>query len=113
MNGLKHILVVIALLMAAMPCCHGHSHGMMAEAAGSESVITANHSCSCHSCEEAPCTDDLEMPQDLTLATALAATPASTTITLFTLYEIKPVVRQAPPSVRGVLATIQTVRLLI
>lgn len=110
MKLLKHMLVVVALLVAAMPCCHADGHELHGHAA--EAGFCASHACSCHSCDETPCGDKPDMPQELTVVSASVAIP-SASVRLFTFIESRPAIRQAPPAVNGVLATLQTVQLLI
>jgi hypothetical protein len=112
MNGLKHILIMVALLIAAMPCCHAHEFELHDHGDTADAEICATHACSCHACDEIPCAEDLEMPQELTIASVAVATPPLS-ILLIVFSEQKPAVRQAPPPVAGVLASIQTVQLLI
>ncbi|VGO21537.1 hypothetical protein [Pontiella sulfatireligans] len=112
MKLLKHILVVVALLFAAMPCVHARGHAEHAHDAATGAELCASHTCSCHSCDAAPCADAPEMPLQLTVASASASMPSSP-IQLFIFTELKPVVRQIPPSVSGFLASLQTVQLLI
>lgn len=112
MNRLKHILIMVALLIAAMPCCHAHELERHDHDGTADAEICAAEACSCHACDEIPCAEDLEMPQELSIASvAVAAPPPSILLIVFS--EQKPVVRQAPPAVAGVLASIQTVQLLI
>lgn len=113
MNGLKHILIAIAMLLAVAPCMHADSHGTHIHDSGARTELCASHACSCHACDTIPvCTDDFDIP----LQRATAATPATlstSTVHLFTLAEEKPVITHAPLSVDAVLASRQTVQLLI
>jgi len=106
MKLLKNILVVLALLAATMPCCHAAEHEAHAD------VSIAAIPCACHSCDESAHHDDLEMPQELTVSTSGISAPA-TPILLFVFSETKPLQRPTPSSVVGILASIQTVQLLI
>ncbi|MEA2069207.1 MAG: hypothetical protein U9P12_08405 [Verrucomicrobiota bacterium] len=112
MKLLRHILMVIALMAAVMPCCHADAHDLHSHGAQADAGLCASHACACHSCEETPCGDKLDMPQNLTVASASVVIPSSP-IRLFIFTEAKPVTRQAPPKVTGILATLQTVQLLI
>ena len=113
MNGLKHILIAVALLLAVAPCMHAEDHGKHTHDSEARTEICTSHECSCHTCDTTTgCTDDL----DLQLRLDSAATPAAlstATLHLFTLVETKPVITQTPLSVGGVLASLQTVQLLI
>ena len=112
MNGLKHILIAVAVLIAAMPCCHAHEVDLHDHGDAAADEICAAHACSCHACDEIPCAEDLEMPQELTIASVVVAVPPPS-ILLFVFPEQQPAVRQAPPLVDGVLASLETVQLLI
>jgi hypothetical protein len=112
MTLFKHILVVVALLAAAMPCCHAVGHALPACDVGAEAGIAASHTCACHSCDEAVCHDDVDMPQELTTSSAAFEVPV-TSLQLFIISETKPLKRLAPPTVSGILASLQTVQLLI
>jgi hypothetical protein len=112
MTWLKHILVVIALMVSAMPCCHAADHDTHGHDADAAAEICATHACACHSCDEIPCSDQLEVPQEMITASASVGIPARS-IQLIVFSETKPVIRQVPLSVTGILASIQTVQLLI
>lgn len=112
MSVLKHILIMIALTVAAMPCCHADGHDLHAHDAETGADICASHTCACHSCDETACSEELDIPQVLTASAASAAIP-SYRVRLFIFTERKPVARQIPPPAGGVLATLQTVQLLI
>jgi hypothetical protein len=112
MNWLKHILVMVALLVAAMPCSHAHEHGLHAPDANAPTEISTVHHCCCHSCAETPCMDELDMPQDLTSPAIVGATPPPA-ITLMVFSDLKPADPQVPPMVCDALASLRTVQLLI
>ena len=112
MKFLKHILVVLALLVVAFPCCHAVGHDKHAHEADVPAEICATHACACHTCGDIPCDDELDIPQELTVASTSVIIPAFS-VTLFIFAEIKPVIRQLPPSVNSTLAAIQTIQLLI
>jgi hypothetical protein len=113
MNGLKHMMIAVAMLLAVAPCSHGEDHGKHIHDSGARAEICASHPCSCHACDTtSECADDL----DIQLQQASAATPgvlSTSTLHLFTLAETRPVITDAPHSVGGVLAFLQTVQLLI
>ncbi len=113
MNGLKHILIAVAMLLAVAPCLHVADHGMHVHDSGARTELCASHACSCHACDTTTvCTDDC----DIQLQKASAATPvvqSTPAVHLFTLAETRPVITHAPPSVGGVLASLQTIHLLI
>ena len=112
MKGFKHILIMGALLIAAMPCFHAHELERHDHGGTADADICAAHACSCHACDEIPCAEDLEMPQELTIVSVAVATPPSS-ILFIAFSAQKHSVRHASPSVAGVLASIQTVQLLI
>ena len=112
MNGLKHILIAVAVLIAAMPCFHTHESGLHDHGDDAEIELCGAHTCACHTCDEVPCAEDLEMPQERTLASVAVALPPPPVL-LFVFSEQHTAVRQEPPMVSGVLASIQTVQLLI
>lgn len=112
MNGFKHVVVIVALMVAAMPCCHADDHDLHVHDAGAKAEICASHTCSCHSCDETTCSDKLEMTPGLTTPSATVAAPLSV-IELYILPEDKPVLKKATLPPPGVLATLQTVQLLI
>ena len=112
MKGLKHILVMAALLIAAVPCFHAHEFERHDHGSDAGSEICAAPACACHACDEIPCAEDLEMPQERTLASiSVAAPPPSILLIIFS--EQKHAVRQVPPEVAGVRASLQTVHVLI
>jgi hypothetical protein len=112
MKGFKHILIMGALLIAAMPCFHAHELEWHDHDGTAEAELCAAHACSCHACDEIPCAEDLEMPQERTIVSVAVATPPPS-ILLIVFSEQRHSVRQASPSVAGVLASLQTVQLLI
>jgi hypothetical protein len=112
MKFLKHILVVIALVMVAMPCCHAADHHNHEHESTAASELCASHTCACHSCDQTPCSDEIEMPQERTASSQVTTAPFSS-IQLFVFTETKPVVQQAPLTVTASLASLQTVQLLI
>ncbi|RKX46520.1 MAG: hypothetical protein DRP64_03065 [Verrucomicrobia bacterium] len=110
MRPFKHILVVVALLAAMLPCGHAAVHHGHGHDAGQ--CALAAEPCECHSCDHQPCSYDIEIQLDLT--------PVSETIVqsvipnvLFILPEIHPALNKTIPPVSGVLASLQTVQLLI
>lgn len=109
---LKHILVIVALLTAMMPCCHALGHDAPVRDAGADSSLVASHTCACHSCDEVAHHDHIDMPQELTAPSAAFELPV-TGLQLFILSETKPLKRLVPPPVAGMLAALQTVQLLI
>jgi hypothetical protein len=112
MNGLLKQILAIALLVAALPCCHALAHELHASEPVAAAELHAGHSCSCHSCEPASCGDETAMPQNRSAAPPAIALPSSF-VQPFVLVEAKPARKRAPLLVVGVLASLQTVRLLI
>lgn len=113
MKLLKHILVVIALLAMVLPCVHAAAHLSHHHHEGVELCeIAAEPCCACHSREQQPCTDNVEIQLDRTPDVAAIDHPAIPAL-LYILPEDKPALKKAnhPPS--GVLATLKTVQLLI
>ena len=111
MKFLKHILVVVALLATLLPCGHAamhHDHHH--DEVGMCEIAT--EPCCCHSCEHTPCADTVEIQLDRTPGATTIEQPL-TLMLLFVLPETKPALKQVPPPVPGVLATLQTVQLLI
>ena len=113
MKFAKHILVVIALMATMAPCGHAHGHAAHDRDAGAAGKLMVLHVCSCHSCDAMPCSETREMPQETTAGTVSIASPDSATI-LFVLSETKPLLGAVSLSPSGgILASIQTVQLLI
>ncbi len=113
MNALKHILIAVAMLLTVAPCMHAAEHEKHVHDSDARTEICASHACSCHACDATDvCTDDLNIQlQQASAATSAAiSTPA---LHLFTLAETKPVITHAPLPIDGVLASLQTVQLLI
>lgn len=110
MKRFKHILLMVALLAAMLPCIHAvehHDHDTIVELCALDASP-----CECHSCEHQPCSADIEIQLGRTSTTdtiAIANTPAIA----FPLPEYKPALRQTSPPVTGILAVIQTIQLLI
>ncbi|MCF7849958.1 MAG: hypothetical protein K9M45_13985 [Kiritimatiellales bacterium] len=113
MKLLKHILVVVALLAATMPCCYaGHTGHDHEHAAGVELCALPTHTCHCHSCDQVPCKDNAQLPQEQAAPYETIEVPAVSAQAVIFL-EHKPAIRQFPHPVSGVLASLQTVQLLI
>ncbi len=112
MTLLKHILVVVALLVAMLPCGHAehHDHG---QDVAMELCAVAAAPCECHSCNHQPCPDSVEIQLDRYAPDSNTIEPPSTPALLFVLPETKSVLKQTPPPDPGILAVIQTVQLLI
>ncbi|MBT8046147.1 MAG: hypothetical protein KJN67_03170 [Pontiella sp.] len=113
MKMLKHMLVVVALLLTTAPCLHADGHAKHGHDPDARTEICASHACSCHACDSsAACTDDYDLQLQQSSTTAPAA--LFTTCThLFTLTETKPLVTHLLLPADGVLASLQTVQLLI
>ena len=111
MKFLKHILVVAALMLMVMPCTHAQDHDVHAHGEGSAPEICATHACSCHSCDTESCIEMLEV-QDLSVSLTSVEAPSSS-ILLMVFSETKPLTKRVPSSVPGILASLQTVQLLI
>lgn len=105
------MLVVIALLVAAMPCCHAADHDLHEHDADTAEICAA-HECACHACDEARCAAGLEMHQQPSVVSITVATPPSP-FYIFVFKETRPVIRQASSPASGTLACLQTVQLLI
>ncbi len=110
MKLLKHILIIVALLLAGLPCTHAHTHDEQVAAA--ESILASSPCCDCHSGAEAPCQENLEVPQLPVQASVVALLPASC-FEWFVVNEIRPALRPLPPTLSGILASLQTVQLQI
>lgn len=112
MKWLKHILLMVTLLIAAMP--HFHAHELIGHThdASARADLSASHTCECHACDEAPCADGFEMPQEsVSGSITVPEAPVSLQQVVFT--KPGPVVYRAPLTVSGTLARIQTIQLLI
>lgn len=107
MNLLRHILVVVALLAAVLPCSHAAEHHDAIEL-----CTFAAEPCECHSCNHQPCPDSVEIEFDRA-PDSNTIVPPSTPALLFVLPETKPTLKQPLPPVSGILAVIQTIQLLI
>jgi len=112
MRPFKHILVVVALLAAMLPCGHAgvhHDHGHDADAG---QCALAAEPCECHSCDHQPCSDDIEIQLDLTPVSETIVQPVISDV-LYVLPEIHPALNKTIPPVSGILAALQTIQLLI
>jgi len=112
MKLMKHILVVVSLLAMVLPCVHAAAHDSHHHEEGLALCEIAVAPCACHSCEQQPCTDKVEIQLDRTPVTTTIGQPSIPAL-LFVLPDTKPVLRKTSPSVSGVLATLRTVQLLI
>ncbi len=113
MKLLKHILVVVALLAMVLPCVHAAAHLSHHHHEDIELCeIVAEPCCACHSREQQPCADTVEIQLDRTPDVA-AIDPPSIAALLYILPEDKPALKKAILPPPGVLATLQTVQLLI
>ena len=112
MRLLNHILVVVALLAAMLPCSHAehHDHG---HDAAMELCTLAAEPCECHSCNHPQCPDSVEIQLDHNTPDSNTIEQPPAPVLLFILAETKSVLREIPPPVPGILAVIQTVQLLI
>ncbi|MEN7973095.1 MAG: hypothetical protein ABFR47_04595 [Verrucomicrobiota bacterium] len=111
MKFMKHILMV-ALFAAMVPCGHADMHHGHCHDADVELCGIAEEPCACHSCEHQPCADKIKIPLDHSIGAIVIERP-STSVLCFIPPETKPVLRQSLPPVPGILASIQTVQLLI
>jgi len=112
MSFFKHILVVVALLAAMLPCGHAAEHHDHGHDSAPELCALAAEPCECHSCNHQPCPDSVEIQLDRTPDSNTIEPPSSPAL-LFILPETKSVLKQTPPPDPGILAVIQTVQLLI
>ncbi len=112
MKPLKHILVVVALLAAMLPCGHAehHDHG---QDVAMELCALAAEPCECHSCNHQPCPDSVEIQLDHNTPDLNPIEHPPALMLLFVLPETKPVLKESPPLAPGMLAALQTVQLLI
>jgi hypothetical protein len=112
MKFLKHSLVMVVLLAAIMPCSHAAGHHDHDHDAIMELCAFSTDPCECHSCDHQPCSDDAKIQNDRTLVSKtieLSTTPALR----FPMPKYQPTIRQTLSPVSGILASIQTVQLLI
>jgi hypothetical protein len=112
MKLLKHILVAVALLVMALPCVHAAHYGHHHDEGVELCEIAAEPCCACHSREQQPCTDNVEIQLDRTPDAATIEQASSPTL-LYILPEAKPALKKAILPPPGVLATLKTVQLLI
>ncbi len=107
MSFFKHILVVVALLAAMLPCSHAEYHDHH------EHDAAMAEPCECHSCNHPPCPDSVEIELDHNTPDSNTIVPPSTPVLLFVLPETKFILKQTLPPASGTLAVLQTVQLLI
>jgi len=113
MNGLKHILVMVALLVSsALPHVHAEDHHDHVHEADVQEQLCASHVCACTSCDDASCIDELEVERK-TGSISVAVMRPSTDIILFVFTEPKPVLRRGTYPVHSALSALKTVHLLI
>ena len=113
MKLLKHILIVVALLAMVMPCVHASAHYSHQHHEDVELCeIATGPCCACHSREQQPCTDNVEIQLDRTPDATTIDHPSVPTL-LYILPKENPVLKKSFLPVPGVLATLQTVQLLI
>ena len=112
MKFFKHIFVVLALIALMLPCGHAADHDAHAHEAETAEQICAASACACHGCDEAPCTAAPELPQERTPAPpSVSVSPRPPSFLAFS--DSKPLERPALFTTGGILASIQTVQLLI
>jgi hypothetical protein len=110
MNWLKHIFLMMALLMVAMPCTHADAHNHVESRIDQFSAV---HPCACHSCDEnTVCAEPLEVAQQCSVCPAVAVNPCAAHI-LFVLNHYGLVFPRLPPPTIDVLTGLKTVHLLI
>ena len=109
---LKRIIVVIALLAVISPCCHaaahhGHDHDAAVDLCALDAMP-----CECHSCDQQPCSDNIEIQT--------GQVPVSKTIEHPSIPDVnfifpEPKLDSGEPilPVSGVLVSLQTIQLLI
>lgn len=113
MKGFRHILLMVAMLVLAMPCAHGFHHDHHESNDASSAAFSAVHSCACSSCDaDTGCVDPVEMPLVLTPALAVAPEPSGL-IQLFILEESRPIPARVPPTAPDPLLGLRTIQLLI
>lgn len=113
MKLLKHILVVVALLAMVLPCVHAAAHFSHHHHEDVELCeIATGPCCACHSREQHPCTDNVEIELNRAPNVATIEQASSPTL-LYILPKETPVLKKAILPVPGVLASLKTVQLLI
>jgi len=112
MGLLKHILVVVALLAATLPCSHATEHHDHGHNPALELCAVDASPCECHSCDHQPCSTDIEIQLDRTSVSDSLEVLRHAAIRL-PLPQYKPAFRNTSIPVSGILASIQTVQLLI
>ncbi len=112
MNWLKHILVVIALLLGALPCAHAEEHAAHSHEAASGAQFCSSPICGCHICDEAACSEELGVDSiSVSVSVAVDSPPAD--IILFVFTETRPVIQRPVSPVCSALSALKTVHLLI
>jgi len=112
MTLMKHILVVTALLVISMPCCHAASHVDHGHDAEVTTELCAPHTCGCHSCDDVACAEKLEMPQNRSVSASAVLFPVSFSKWIV-FNEPRVVAIQPSLAIPAGLASIRTIRLLI
>ena len=112
MKLLKHILVVVALLVIVLPCVHAAHYGHHHDEGVELCEIAAEPCCACHSHEQPPCTDNVEIRLDRTPDATTIEQPSAPPL-LYLLPKDKPALKKAVLPPPGILAALQTVQLLI
>ena len=110
MNLLKHILVVGALLVTMLPYSHAimhHEHGSAMELCEVSALP-----CQCHSCDHEPCSDQAEIQLKTAPGTQSIEQSSNPTVLFIVPEPLLTKSKNSPPVV-GVLASIQTIQLLI
>lgn len=111
MRMLNHILLVVVLLVALFPCAHALTHHDHHDLNILMCGIAAE-SCSCHSPDEQPCTDQVEIQFDrIANAVAVMEPTYSPAFQIYTATASP--CRKTVMHIPGILASLQTVQLLI
>ncbi|MDZ8118678.1 hypothetical protein [Pontiella agarivorans] len=112
MNGLKHILVVIALLFSALPCIHAEDQACQPHEKDASQQLFPFHVCGCHHCDELACSEELDA-ETSTVSVTVAVEPLPQAVILYVFTETKPVLRRATSPVYSALTALKIVHLLI
>ncbi|QBG48516.1 hypothetical protein EGM51_14310 [Verrucomicrobia bacterium S94] len=108
MKRIKHILVLVGLFFAAMPCCtHADGHTEHND----ETIVLPELSCCGHACEKTVCPKDLDVEKERTFSSVSVYRPCPPK-PLFTVFAVTALHMPCRPVLHDVLSELKTVRLL-
>lgn len=112
MKKLKYILMGIAVLAVLLPSPHALEHHDHGHDSALELCALDALPCECHSCDHPSCSSNIETQLDQSSG-SYSLEILRHVAPQFALPQDKPVLRNIPPTVVGILASLQTVQLLI